>query len=53
MDEDENIKIAAEVIELLRSRGVDVTSPYDVENWVEEYLTNHSNLFKTGQFKME
>lgn len=50
MSEKENIKIAAEIIKLLRKSGVNVESPYEVENWAEEFLTNHSNLFATKEF---
>jgi len=53
MTKQENIKIAGEVINLLRKNGIVIESPYDVENWAEEWLTNHSNLFETKMFKEE
>jgi hypothetical protein len=50
----QNIKLAGEVIDLLRKAGaVEDNNPYAIENWAEDYLCNHSNLFETGKFKEE
>jgi len=44
-----NTEILAEVIDLLRNRGVDIDSPYDLENWMEDYAS-HEQQFATGKF---
>ena len=49
----QNIQIAKKIIKLMKKAGLAVDCPYDVENWAEEYLTNHTNLFKTGEFPIE
>jgi len=48
---DSNIELAGKIIDLMRANGLTIESPYDVENFVEEYLTNHSNLWETGRFE--
>jgi len=51
-----DIEVAAKVIDLLRAEyggDDDFASPYDVENWATEYLTEHSNLWETNKFKRE
>ena len=42
-------EILAEVIDLLRSRGVEIDSPYDLTNWIEDYAS-HEQQFDTGRF---
>lgn len=46
-----DILLAAKIIKLLKKELGNDISPYDVENWAEKYLTNHTNLHKTGGFK--
>ncbi len=40
------------LILLLKENGVNVESPYDVENWWEDNFS-HTEAFKTGLFKEE
>ena len=46
-----NILLAAKIIKLLKKELGNDISPYEVENWAEKHLTNHTNLLKTGCFK--
>jgi len=48
-----SIEVAGEIIDLIRQKFGKkyIDSPYDMETWAEDYLTNHSNLFETGRFK--
>jgi hypothetical protein len=49
-----NIEVAGKVIDLIRSQlDEKFNSPYDIEHWATEYLTDHSNLFKTKRFVNE
>lgn len=47
--EEEMIEILGKIIDLLRSEGIAVDSPYDLENFMEDW-GNHSNQFDTGRF---
>lgn len=51
MDHDEQVRIMGEVIDLLRKEGVEVKSPYDVENFFGNL--SHSLMFETGRFTRE
>jgi hypothetical protein len=44
------IKIIKEIIEVLKKNGIEIDSPYDLENFAQDYLCNHSLIFKTGKF---
>ena len=46
------IEIAGKIIDLMRSEGIAVDSPYDLENFVEDYCS-HSQLKETGRFQSE
>ncbi len=39
-------------IELLRNNGVEINSPYDVDNWIEDNIS-HSKMFETGLFQQD
>jgi hypothetical protein len=45
-------KIAKGLIEYLRSQGVDMDSPYDLENFIADHCS-HSQLFECGAFPDE
>jgi hypothetical protein len=54
LSKENNLIIAGSIIDLLVGAGaIEPNNPYAVENWAEEYLTNHSNLFATKRFKEE
>lgn len=44
-----HVKIMGKVIDLLRSEGININSPYDSENFFAEFEC-HSKLFSTGRF---
>ena len=48
----EKIEIMGKVIDLLRTEGLEIDSPYDVENFFEDY-GSHSSQFDTGRFVRE
>lgn len=48
----DNNQILGKIIDLMRAEGLDITSPYDVENFFEDHCS-HSKMFKTGRFNQE
>ena len=50
MMSDKRIEILGKIIDLLREEGVEVTSPYDIENFFEDLDGLHSSCFNTGRF---
>ena len=44
------IKIIGEIIDLLEQNGIKIDSPYDLENFAEDYLCDHSFIFATKRF---
>jgi hypothetical protein len=45
------IKIIKEIIILLEKNGIEIDSPYDLENFAQDYLCDHSLIIKTGKFE--
>lgn len=52
MNDERAIEILGKVIDLLRAEGVQVDSPYDVENFFDD-VGSHSQMFATGRFETE
>lgn len=44
------IKIISEIIDVLEKNGVEIKSPYDLENFAQDYLCDHSYIFATRRF---
>jgi hypothetical protein len=42
-------EILGKIIDLMRAEGLDIDSPYDVENFFEDH-GSHSDMFETGRF---
>lgn len=51
MNEAKANKIVGKIIDLLRSEGVKVDTPYDLENFFEDYCS-HSQQRATGKFAL-
>jgi hypothetical protein len=42
-------EILGKIIDLMRAEGLDIDSPYDVENFFTDY-GSHNDMFETGRF---
>ena len=45
------IQVLGEIIDILRDKGIEISSPYDFENFFD-YIS-HINLMATGKFERE
>lgn len=45
-------EILGKIIDLMRTEGLEIDSPYDIENFFEDY-GSHSDMWDTGRFSNE
>lgn len=51
LTEIQKIALLGKIIDLMRAEGLKVESPYDAENFFQDYGEQHSYLVVTGRFK--
>jgi hypothetical protein len=47
----DHYEIVGKIIDLLRENGVEIDSPYDLENFCYDYMRSHSDIIESGRFK--
>ena len=52
MSKEKKIEILSKIIDLMRTEGLEIDSPYDFENFIEDNAS-HSDLFMTNKFKRD
>lgn len=50
MNKELQYKILREIVEVFRKNGINIESPYDIENFMTDYGT-HEDFFLNGCFK--
>lgn len=49
----EPVELVGQMIDLARSQGYRMDSPYDFENFIMDHADQHTDLFATGRFEVE